>query len=78
MVEVEEAQPTYGGDARDVYGSAVAPVGTSAPVPDGAFTGDYPASQDTVIDLTDDEEDYEDYQASLATGNEGKIFIKGI
>ena len=73
-----EPQPTYGGDARDVYGSAVAPVGTSAPVPDDAFTGDYPASQDTVIDLTDDEEDYQDYQASLATGNEGKIFIKGI
>ena len=47
-------------------------------VPDGAFTGDYPASQDTVIDLTDDVEDYQDYQASLASGNEGKIFIKGI
>ena len=81
MVVELEPQPTYGGDTRDVYGSAVAPVGTSAPVPDGAFTGDYPASQDTVIDLTDDVEDYEsyeDYQASLATGNEGKIFIKGI
>ena len=47
-------------------------------VPDGAFTGDYPASQDTVIDLTDEVEDYQDYEASLATGNEGKIFIKAI
>ena len=81
VVELQP-QPTYGGDGggdtRDVYGSAVAPVGTSAPVPDDAFTGDYPASQDTVIDLTDDVEDYQDYEASLATGSEGKLFIRGI
>ena len=30
VVELQP-QPTYGGDTRDVYGSAVAPVGTSAP-----------------------------------------------
>jgi len=49
-------------DTLDVYGSAVAPVGTSAPVPDDVFTGDGEVqtsydSYNPVIDLTETEDD---------------------
>lgn len=41
-IPADQAEPLagYGRDAVDVYGSALAPVGTSAPVPDEIFTVD--------------------------------------